>query len=79
MSEQGIGTTPFVLAEIVEPSATGATVTYTQGWNTSGTEEHEVIQVVRHPDGREHLYVIMWGLSSAKAAAIRLILNAPDD
>jgi hypothetical protein len=73
-----IGTTPFVLAEIVAPAATGATITYTQGWNCSGTNDHEVMQVVRHPDGAENRYVIMRGLSSAKAAAIVLILNAPE-
>lgn len=69
----------FDLAEIVDPVATGASIRYSQGWNMSGTEQHEVIQLVRHPDGHEHRYVIMRGLSSAKAAAIRLILNAPDD
>jgi hypothetical protein len=73
-----IGQTPFVLAEIADPAATGASVRYSQGWNCSGTDDHEVMQVVRHPDGAEHRYVIMRGLSSAKAAAIVMILNAPE-
>lgn len=73
-----IGTTPFVLAEIVDPAKTDASVTYTPGWNCSGTNDHEVMQVVRHPDGAENRYVIMRGLSKAKAAAIVLILNSPE-
>lgn len=78
MAERKIGSMPFILAEIIDPAVTGAGVTYTQGWNCSGTNEHEVMQVVRHPDGAENRYVIMRGLSSAKAAAIVLILNAPE-
>jgi hypothetical protein len=73
-----IGTTQFVPAEIVDPAATGASVTYTTGFNCSGTEAHEVMQVVRHPDGAENRYVIMRGLSRTKAAAIVLILNSPE-
>ena len=75
---RNVGQTPFVLAEVVDPSATGASIRYTRGINTSGTGQNEVIQVVRHPDGAEHHYVIMRGLSSAKAAAIVLILNSPE-
>jgi hypothetical protein len=78
MSGIRIGRHPFVSAEIVDGSATGATICYGQGFNTSGTDQNEVIQMVRHPDGTEHRYVIMRGLSSAKAAAIVLILNSPE-
>jgi hypothetical protein len=78
MANTRIGRHPFVPAEIVDGSATGATICYGQGFNTSGTDQNEVIQVVRHPDGAEHYYVIMRGLSSAKVAAIVLILNSPE-
>lgn len=74
-----VSRTPFVPAEIVASSPAGATIRYSRGWNCSGTQHHEVIQIVRHPDGAEHRYVIMRGLSPAKASAIALILNAPED
>jgi hypothetical protein len=73
-----IGQYPFVPAEILDPSATGATVLYATGHNCSGTHEHEVLQQVTHPDGTIHEYVIMRGVSRAKAAAITMILNAPE-
>lgn len=79
MAPSRISRTPFELAEIADPTATGASVRYTTGWNCSGTSQHEVIQHVRHPDGVEHDYVIMRGMSRAKANAIVLILNAPED
>jgi hypothetical protein len=80
MSETRLGSTPFVVAEIVKDGPPdGPSITYLTGFNTSGTNQHEVIQSVRHPDGTTHRYVIMRGLSSAKAAAITLILNAPED
>lgn len=72
------GRIPFVPAEIVNPASTGASIRYLPGFNTSGTNQSEVIQVVRHPGGKERYYVIMRGLSSAKAAAVVLILNSPE-
>ena len=71
-------TTPFVVAEIVPSDATDATIRYGTGINNSGTEQNEVLQSVRHPDGTENTYVIMRGLSRAKATAIAMILNAPE-
>jgi len=74
------GETPFVVAEIVPSNPDGgAVVRYGTGFNCSGTNHHEVLQHVRHPDGKEHTYVIMRGLSRAKAAAIAMILNAPEE
>jgi hypothetical protein len=73
-----IGQTPFILAEIVPPGATGATITYMTGRNNSGTHQYEVIQQVTHPDGTTHEYVIMRGVSRPKAEAIVMILNAPE-
>jgi hypothetical protein len=70
---------PFVVAEIVSPEATDATIRYGTGFNNSGTDQHEVLQRVRHPDGAENLYVIMRGISRTKAAAIAMILNADDE
>jgi hypothetical protein len=69
---------PFTEADIIDPAATKCTATYVIGFNTSGTSQHEVIQVVNRPDGSTGHYVIMRGVSSAKAAAIVLILNAPE-
>ena len=70
--------TPFVLAEIVDSKVTAATVRYGIGFNCSRTNQPEVLQYVRHPDGQENTYVIVRGLSSQKAAAIAMILNAPE-
>jgi hypothetical protein len=70
--------TPFVLAEIVDSEVTAATVRYGIGFNCSRTNQPEVLRHVRHPDGKEFTYVIMRGLSSDKATAIALILNAPE-
>lgn len=70
--------TPFVLAEIVDIRVTAATVRYGIGFNCSRTNQAEVLQHVRHPDGKEDTYVIMRGLSSQKAAAIAMILNSPE-
>jgi hypothetical protein len=72
------GETPFVVAEIVSSDATSAAIRYGTGFNCSGTGHDEVLQHVRHPDGREYTYVIMRGLSRAKAAAVAMILNAPE-
>lgn len=74
-----ISEVPFVVAEIVSGDQTGATVRYGTGFNCSGTGQNEVLQHVRHPDGAERTYVIMRGLSIAKAAAVAMILNAPED
>lgn len=74
-----IGKTPFVPAEIVAGETTGATVRYSYGFNCSGTNQPELLQIVRHPDGRENTYVIMRGLSQVKAQFIAMILNAPED
>jgi hypothetical protein len=73
-----IGKAPFVVADIVPNDKTGATITYGHGVNCSGTGHNEVLQHVRHPDGVEHTYVIMRGMSRAKAQAIAMILNAPE-
>lgn len=70
--------TPFVLAEIVDPRVTAATIRYGIGFNCSRTNQPEVLQHVRRPDGKEDTYVIMRGLSGDKATAIALILNAPE-
>jgi hypothetical protein len=71
--------TPFVVAEIIGPEDTGAEIRYGTGINNSGTQQHEVLQLVRHPDGRQNVYVIMRGMSRAKAEAIVMILNAAED
>lgn len=73
-----IGDTPFVLAEIVDPDVTASVIRYGTGHNCSGTGQHEVLQHVARPDGTEDTYVIMRGVSKAKAAAIAMILNAPE-
>jgi hypothetical protein len=73
-----LGRIPFRTAEIIPDEPDGRRVTYVTGINCSGTHQNEVIQRVRHPDGQGFEYVIMRGLSSAKAAAICLILNAPE-
>jgi len=78
MAADRLGKTPFVLADIVPSDKTGAVITYTTGFNCSGTSHSEVLQRVRHPDGEKHTYVIMRGMSAAKAAAIAMILNAPE-
>ena len=70
------GKTPFVTADIVDGNAT---LRYSTGYNCSGTSHHEVLQHVRRPDGTEHAYVILRGVSRAKAQAIAMILNAPED
>lgn len=72
---------PFTAAEIVPSSPGGATVRYSYGYNCSGVGCNEVIQQVRYPDGKEHSYVIMRGsgLSNARAQAIAMILNAPEE
>lgn len=71
--------TSLIEADIIDPAHTSCRVTYTYGFNTTGSNQHEVIQVVNRPDGSVGNYVIMRGLSSAKTAAIVLILNAPED
>lgn len=75
-----IGQTPFVPADLVDPgeTGTGATVKYATGHNCSGTHHDEVLMQVTHPDGKEHVYVIIRGLSRAKTEAIAMILNAPE-
>jgi hypothetical protein len=72
------GKTPFVVADIVDPGATQATMRYGTGFNCSGTSHNEVLEYVRRPDGSEQAYVIMRGVSRAKAEAIAMILNAPE-
>ena len=69
---------PFVPGEFAMPDATGESIRYSYGFNCSGTNQPELLQIVRHPDGRENTYVIMRGLSQAKAQAIAMILNAPE-
>lgn len=69
-----IGSTPFIPGEITSHPG----VRYCTGWNCSGTGQHEILQVTRHPDGTEDTHVIMRGMSQAKAAAIVMILNAPE-
>ena len=71
--------TPFTVAEIVASESTGATITYGTGSNCSGTGQNEVLQHIRYPEGGETIFVIMRGMSRAKAQAIALILNAPED
>jgi hypothetical protein len=73
-----IGETPFALAEIVDPAMTAAVIRYGTGMNCSGTHQHEVLQNIAHPDGTENTFVIMRGVSRAKAEAITMILNAPE-
>lgn len=74
-----IGQYPFVAAEADPETITpGAALRYATGHNCSGTGQHEVVQQVTHPDGATHEYVIMRGVSRAKAEAIAMILNAPE-
>jgi hypothetical protein len=66
---------PFVPADI--PPSDPA-VRYSYGFNISGTNQPEVLQVVGAPDGPKSTFVIMRGISAAKAQAIAMILNAPE-
>lgn len=70
--------TPFVVAEIVRPEDTGAKITYSIGLNCSGTGQNEVLQHIHYPDGAMATFVIMRGMSGAKAQAIAMILSAPE-
>lgn len=70
---------PFVPGEIVAADVPGAVVSYSYGFNCSGTNQPEVHQVIRQPDGTERTYVILRGLSQVKAQFIAMILNAPED
>ena len=73
------GETPFVVAEIAAGFPDGGSlVRYGTGFNCSGTNQHEVLQHVRDLAG-DRTCVIMRGLSRAKAAAIAMILNAPEE
>lgn len=75
-----LGDMPFTVAEIVAPDKTDARITYVPGYGCSGTRQNEVIQEIRYPDGQMASFVIMRGLPSAiKAAAIAMILNAPEE
>ena len=70
--------TPFVVADIARDEDTEAEITYIAGWGCSGTGHNEVLQRIRYPDGAEAEFVIMRGMSGAKAQAIAMILNAPE-
>jgi hypothetical protein len=74
-----IDKTLFVVADLVPGESIGATITYGSGSNCSGTGHNEVLQHIRYPDGTEATFVIMRGMSRAKAQAIAMILNAPED
>lgn len=67
--------TPFVPADIPPPDTA---VRYTSGWNLSGSGQAEVLQVTGAPDGPKSTFVIMRGISRAKAEVIAMILNAPE-
>lgn len=69
----------FIAAEIANDEETGTAITYKTGFNCSGNGQNEVLQHVRHADGTEHTFVIMRGMARAKAEAVVLILNAPDE
>lgn len=74
-----VSTTPFVAGEIAEFAlGEGVTASYSTGFNLSGTCQNEVLQRAAWPDGTTHVYVIMRGMSRAKAEAIVMILNAPE-
>jgi hypothetical protein len=73
------GWTPFVPAEIITADVPGSAIRYSYGYNCSGTGQPEVLQIISKPDGAERTYVIMRGLSQAKAQAIAMILNAPEN
>ena len=74
-----IGTTPFVVADLISSDGKpGAVITYSTGSNCSGTGQNEVLQKVCYEDGAQATFVILRGVSRAKAQAIAMILNAPE-